>query len=77
MNWTLIVVGLVILLGLSFVVGLVKSLLRLGIALIVGVLAALAATWIVDALGVSESVPDAAVLVVGALASLSVLIKRR
>lgn len=71
MNWTLIIIGLIIFLGLFAVVGLVKSLLRLVVALIVGVLASMAANWIIGALGLS--VPDYVPLIAGAFAAFAVL----
>lgn len=73
MNWTLIIIGLIVLVGLFAVVGLVKNILRLVVALIVAVLAAMAANWIIQALGLSQSVPDFVVLIVGAFAAFAVL----
>lgn len=76
MNWTYFVIGLVALLGFSALVGLVKSLVRLVIAMVAGLLAALAFSWIVQFLGLTETVPSALTVAAGALGALSVLLKR-
>jgi hypothetical protein len=76
MNWIYLAIGLVALLGLSALVGLVRSILRLVIALVTGLLAALAFSWIVQFLGLTETVPGGLILAAGALGALSVLLKR-
>ena len=77
MNWITILVGAVILVAFAAIMGLVKSVLRLIISLVVGVLVGALAFWAVQILGLAETVPDAVILIPGALAALSVLIKRR
>lgn len=77
MNWIAILVGAVILVAFAAIMGLVKSVLRLIISLVVGVLVSGLAYWAVQSLGLAESVPDAVILIPGALAALTVLIKRR
>ena len=77
MNWIAILVGAVILVAFAAIMGLVKSVLRLVISLVVGVLVSGLAYWAVQSLGLTETVPDAVILIPGALAALTVLIKRR
>ncbi len=77
MNWIAILVGAVILVAFAAIMGLVKSVLRLVISLVVGVLVSGLAYWAVQSLGLAETVPDAVILIPGALAALTVLIKRR
>ncbi len=77
MNWITILVGVVIVVALAAVMGLVKSVLRLIISLVIGVLVSGLAYWAVQILGLAETVPDAVILIPGALVALSVLIKRR
>jgi|AntAceMinimDraft_14_1070370.scaffolds.fasta_scaffold168813_2 hypothetical protein len=77
MNWITILVGAVILVAFAAIMGLVKSVLRLIISLVVGVLVIGLAYWAVQSLGLAETVPDAVILIPGALAALSVLIRRR
>ena len=77
MNWIAILVGAVILVAFAAITGLVKSVLRLIISLVVGVLVGGLAYLAVQSLGLAETVPDAAILIPGALAALTVLIKRR
>ncbi len=77
MNWIAILVGAVILVAFATIMGLVKSVLRLMISLVVGVLVSGLAYLAVQSLGLAETVPDAAILIPGALAALTVLIKRR
>ncbi len=77
MNWIAILVGAVILVAFAAIMGLVKSVLRLIISLVVGVLVSGLAYGAVQSLGLAESVPDAVILIPGALAALTVLIKRR
>jgi len=72
--WLLVVVvGIV---ALAVAIGLVKSVLRLVVALAVGFLAGGLAYFAIDAVAQTDSVPVAAVLVVGAIAALGVLLKR-
>lgn len=77
MNWIMILVGAVILVAFAAIVGLVKSVLRLIIGLVVCVLVSGLTYWVVQILGLAEAVPDAVILIPGALVALSVLIKRR
>jgi len=77
MNWIAILVGAVILVAFAAIMGLVKSVLRLVISLVVGVLVSGLAYWAVQSLGLAETVPDAVILIPGALAALTILIKRR
>jgi len=77
MNWIAILVGAVILVAFAAITGLVKSVLRLIISLVVGVLVSGLAYWAVQSLGLAETVPDAVILIPGALAALTILIKRR
>ena len=77
MNWIEILVGAVILVAFAAITGLVKSVLRLIISLVVGVLVSGLAYWAVQSLGLAETVPDAVILIPGALAALTILIKRR
>jgi hypothetical protein len=77
MDWITILVGTVILVAFAAIVGLVKSVLRLIISLVVGVLVSGLAYWAVQSLGLAETVPNAVILIPGALAALTVLIKRR
>ena len=77
MDWITILVGTVILVAFAAIVGLVKSVLRLIISLVVGVLVSGLAYWAVQSLGMAETVPNAVILIPGALAALTVLIKRR
>ncbi len=77
MNWIAILVGAVILVAFATIMGLVKSVLRLMISLVVGVLVSGLAYLAVQSLGLAETVPDAAILIPGALAALTVFVKRR
>jgi len=77
MNWITILVGAVVLVAFAAILGLIKSALRLIISLVVGVLVSGLAYWAVQRLGLAETVPDAVILIPGALAALTVLIKRR
>jgi len=77
MNWIMILVGAAILVAFATITGLVKSVLRLIIGLVVCVLVSGLTYWAVQILGLAEAVPEAVVLIPGALAALSVLIKRR
>jgi len=77
MNWITILIGAVILVAFAAIMGLVKSVLRLIISLVVGVLVSGLTYWAVQNLELAETVPDAVILIPGALAALSVLIKRR
>ncbi|MCD6286879.1 MAG: hypothetical protein J7M39_13290 [Anaerolineae bacterium] len=77
MNWITILVGAVVLVAFAAILGLIKSALRLIISLVVGVLVSGLAYWAVQSLGLAETVPDAVILIPGALAALTVLIKRR
>ena len=77
MNWIVIIVGIVAVVGFFAVVGLVRSIVRIVIAMVAGVLTALAASWLLQAFNLSETIPDAAVLAIGALGALSVLVRRR
>jgi len=77
MDWITILVGAVVLVAFVAITGLVKSVLRLIISLVVGVLVSGLAYWAVQILGLAETVPDAVILIPGALAALSVLFKRR
>ena len=77
MNWIAILVGAVIVVAFAAIMGLVKSVLRLIISLVVGVLVSGLAYWAVQSLGLAETVPDAVILIPGALAALTILIKRR
>jgi len=77
MNWIIILIGVVILVAFAAIVGLVKSVLRLIISLVVGALVSGLTYWAVQSLGLAETVPDAVILIPGALVALSILIKRR
>ena len=77
MNWITILVGAVVLVAFAAIVGLVKSVLRLIIGLVVCVLVSGLTYWALQLLGLAEAVPDAAILIPGALAALFVLIKHR
>jgi len=77
MNWIAILVGAVILVAFAAIMGLVKSVLRLVISLVVGVLVSGLVYLAVQSLGLAETVPDAVILIPGALAALTILIKRR
>ncbi len=68
---------LIVVLGFSALVGLIKSLVRLISAILVGVAMPALLYYAADWLGLAQSVPDGVYILVGALSALSMLLRRR
>lgn len=68
---------LVVVLGFSALVGLIKSLARLILAVLAGIAMPALLYYAADWFGLAQSVPDSVYILVGATSALSMLLRRR